>query len=418
MTAKVAEKRGEVVEDLVGEMTSGVMIQDFVHVRPMSTRPNGRTRELSDLLITLNRRAIIIQIKAQGTDHSPRREYRWYLKSGDKASRQASGADRALNYAEITAENPVRGEVTWGPGELDASHTLVLIEINSNPLHLPDDFPMTTKQDTPIHYFEIRDFLYLMRLLKTIPDLEDYLDKRARLDIVGLPEVGAERDLYAHYLLGGEFNGYTTQMSWTGAWDYLTGPASEEFQRKIEIDRYCSVINNIIETCHDLDPNLSRKVTPDGEKGVDESEEQEIYYRVASVLNGLPLAKRRVLGKRILDRLESSRDLNHPRWFIYHEPASDMVIAFVVGDMDRSERFNLLQNVLAAGQSKMGTTEGIGVAMGGDPNQEPGHGFEFARVRQPTGAPMLSQEDADKLLTEEKMVTDTDVFEGGPSEEG
>src|SRR5271169_5822857 len=57
-------------------------------------------------------------------------------------------------------------------------------------------------RNTPITYLSVNDFLNLAVELRTVPELNAYLDARHGLPIPDLRRIGSEQPLFEFYLLG------------------------------------------------------------------------------------------------------------------------------------------------------------------------------------------------------------------------
>src|SRR5713101_4427546 len=96
-------------------------------------------------------------------------------------------------------EHPRRGKVQFSVGELLATHGVVLVE-TLNPVRPGTDLPLHL-EGAPISYFTVNDFCNILQELRTIPEIEAYLDARRALPLDALRLVDREHSLYEYYLL-------------------------------------------------------------------------------------------------------------------------------------------------------------------------------------------------------------------------
>jgi hypothetical protein len=98
----------------------------------------------------------------------------------------------------------------------------------------------------PIAYLSLNDFLNLAVLLRSIPELTDYLSARRSLPPADLRQIGDERALFSYYLLSdGSFAGCD------GISDARVAVAAQDdrlrdaLERKFETDRYAHLMEHV-----------------------------------------------------------------------------------------------------------------------------------------------------------------------------
>lgn len=97
--------RGRLLEQLTAQFSSLFFMKDFVLLHP-TYLSSGSRRELTDLLLVLNNRCIVISLK--GTDgriKTTERLARWLAKKAFEGSTNAKVAVQRLSRVDITAEN-------------------------------------------------------------------------------------------------------------------------------------------------------------------------------------------------------------------------------------------------------------------------------------------------------------------------
>ncbi|MFC1969174.1 hypothetical protein ACFLVF_01625 [Chloroflexota bacterium] len=198
----MSEQRGPAFEELIDQFCERSFLKDFLFLRPKRV---GVNRELTDLMAILDDKCLCIQIKARGSDSPPsgKRLISWATKQLIKAGRQAKGAIRKVKTSEISAVHPWRGNVVFPSGGLVPVCGVVLVEYLGPPFKLTLEMHQQNSEGCPMHYFSLNDFLNIVDLLGTLPDIIEYLRQRAEISHDIRSIIVSERDLYATYLLDG-----------------------------------------------------------------------------------------------------------------------------------------------------------------------------------------------------------------------
>jgi hypothetical protein len=132
----------------------------------------------------------------------------------------------------------------------------------------------------------------------------------------------------------------------------------------LKADSQAEVINRMVRVAHDLDFSIGRDLqVADPARAQASREAQEAgYFRIASILNKLPLLARRELGARLIAKAAEARRIGAPRFMSAKVPDGHCM-AFVVSELPRTQRLNLLTNVLVGAIASFRHTEGLGVAV-------------------------------------------------------
>lgn len=365
---------GRAGEDLIAEVSAQSLFFDFVHERPFYQRGNIQ-KEVCDLLIAVDRDALILQIKAQSIVRRPRDEERWFLKQLPRARRQLSGAWRTIAQRPIIARNRFRDLVSWVPGDLTVHHALGIFDV-TGPCSVPFDPAHTENRERRAQCFTFTDFLNVASYLGSFPDLVDYLNERSTLPWWTLPDLGAERDLFAYYLMyDRHFPSTIGPDDIRGQWSVLTQEHRRAFDEKLRADQYTEVINDIIRDVHNLDEQLGRQVLAGREVPASVEAQRQTYLKAAALLNRLPSLLRRQLGKEILDKAISARERKAPRYLATRHPSRDAALVFHVSALDRAEGHERTQVVLAATMAHYAVTTGLGIAI--QDLSDKGHGYTY-----------------------------------------
>ena len=89
-------------------------------------------------------------------------------------------------------------------------HGLTVVEYDDTSFQLDQKLKHEDPQGTPIHYMSVSDLQGLIEAMGSLPDLIYYLNARANLNRDIRSWFGAEQDLYACYLLDGNFDSNLT----------------------------------------------------------------------------------------------------------------------------------------------------------------------------------------------------------------
>jgi hypothetical protein len=206
------EQRGEFVERFIAGLSSLFFLNDFVFRRPCYVT-GGQKREVTDLLLVLNRECILVSVKStDGEAKAPERFHLWVQKKAWQASNNAKVACQRTARLEISGTNLWGEEKTFEAGSLTPICGVALVECSQNifgeiPLHSPKED--ADAKSYPIHLMSINDFLNVAMLLGSIWDLFNYLKRRETVAhlIAGL---NMERPLLSYYTLKSreDFSGF------------------------------------------------------------------------------------------------------------------------------------------------------------------------------------------------------------------
>jgi hypothetical protein len=295
----VAEKfiqRTDWAEDFVARLASQSLIGEGVYHSPQWT--DKTQKEVTDILLVLRNRALVLSIKCQQTPgtRSQEREAAWAAKAAAAALRQINGGLRTIANDTYWCDHPRRGKVQFTPGELKPSHAIVLVE-TTEPAELPDQLPLTIA-GTPISYFDANDFCNLVEQLRTVSEIEAYLDARRTMPAESLRVIGKERSLFSYYLLNGE--SFSRCISPDDAAIVAVARAAElrtAVVRKAEADRYCGLIEHVADCLAERNPEYPTGLSLEDQSRFDSPSERRNYLRMQEELCDLRLAGRSLLGR-------------------------------------------------------------------------------------------------------------------------
>jgi len=377
---EMSKQRGLDMEDLTDQFCKRSFLQDFLFLRPKIVSTH---KELTDLLAILDDKCLCIQIKARGNNTSPlgQRFMNWAIKQFVKAGRQSAGATRKVMASEISATHPWRGSVVFHAGDLISVCGISLVEYFGPPFTLAPEVKHQTPGGIPVHYFSLNDFLNLVDLLGTLPDIIEYLEQRASIsDDVG-SMIGKERDLYATYLLDGHLRSGLSGRDVENRWSHLIDE-KDSFERKRKHNIFVDFYNGLIDELHQRDPDKLSYQPPELMKYATPTCDRTSYLEIATRLNKLPYVYRREIGKHIFQTSKLVKKDGRIRGFTYRNLGQSWVLTFLVTpNMDRTSRIRQLYLSAASAQTQYGCQSVIAIAC---PSLDSKQGFDYILIDKVT----------------------------------
>lgn len=365
--------RGSVIEELINEFCRRSFLQDFLFLRPRLVNNN---RELTDLLAVMDDKCLCIQIKARGSDLplSARSLPDWAIKQLKIAGRQATGAIRRVATSEVSATHPWRGNVNFHAGNLIPYCGIALVEYFGQPFVLEPKVKHRTSKGIPIHYFSLNDFLNLVDILGTLPDVVEYIRQRCSVSDDIRARVGNERGLCATYLLDGFLQPGLSYGEVEKRWSQLTD-AEQSFERKRKHNIFVDFYNGLIDEVHKQDPDKLSYQPPELRDYVEAVSNNLTYLEIATRLNKLPYIYRREIGKHLFQTSKAVKGDGKTRMFTYRNLGQPWVLSFLVTpNMDRTSRIRQLHLLVASAISQYHCQSVIGIAC---PSLDSNQGFDY-----------------------------------------
>lgn len=381
---EMSKQRGSAIEKLTDEFCKRSFLQDFLFLRPKWIDIN-RERELTDLLAILDDKCLCIQIKARGNDSPPpgQRLINWASKQFVVAGRQAAGAIRRVvtSNSKVSATHSWRGNVVFQAGDLIPVCGIALVEYLGLPFMLTPKVKHQTPKGIPIHYFSLNDFLNLVDLLGTLPDIIEYLRQRASISDDVKSMIGNERDLYATYLLVGHLRPGLSYKELETRWSHLID-VEESFDRKRKHNIFVDFYNGLIDELRHQDPDKLSYQPPELTRYVKPVSDRTSYLEIATRLNKLPYIHRREIGKHLFQTAKAVKDDGKTRMFTYRDLGQPWVLTFLVTpSIDRTSRIRQLNLLVASAQIQYGCQSVIGIAC---PSLDSNQGFDYIFVDKVT----------------------------------
>ncbi len=269
-------------------------------------------KEVVDLLLVLRNEGIFISLKCQKDPdkRSGVKLAKWANKNAKAALKQLKGGIRTSQNKGYWCEHPRRGKVKFKPNEIQITHGIVLVE-TLEIVFLEDDCAIETGT-IPVSYFSVNDFLNILKELRTIKDIQRYLDSRKSLPKELLATLGSEKTIYKSYLLNkGVFPKSITFSQIVREVESNKKQIDKIIRLKSLNDQNAYVIENISDA-------LSKRL--EGyEKGLDKNISMEYdpplnrknYLLMQNELCDLTLDERRKIGNEffgIMERVKDEKD--------------------------------------------------------------------------------------------------------------
>jgi hypothetical protein len=102
-----------------------------------------------------------------------------------------------MSRGQFWCQHQRRGRVDFKPDLLKVIHVVVLTELFSEQVELPNSLPLAIG-DIPVTYLAVNDFYNLVYELRTFPDIAAYLGMRQSLPARTLRTVGDEKPLFEY----------------------------------------------------------------------------------------------------------------------------------------------------------------------------------------------------------------------------
>jgi len=377
---EMSKQRGSAIEELTDEFCKRSFLRDFLFLRPEWVSIN---RELADLLAVLDDKCLCIQIKARGNDSPPSGQLLvdWATKQLVVAGRQAAGAIRKVVTSGVSATHSWQENVVFHAGDLIPVCGIALVEYLGPPFVLTTEVKHQTPKGIPIHYFSLNDFLNLVDLLGTLPDIIEYLRQRASISDDVKSMVGNERDLCVTYLLDGHLRSGLSYKELETKRSHLID-VGEFFDRKRKHNIFVDFYNGLIDELHHQDPDKLSYQPPELTKYVKPVSDRTSYLEIATQLNKLPYIHRREIGKHLFQTAKAIKGDGKTRMFSYRNLGQPWVLTFLVTpSMDRTSRIRQLNLLVASAQIQYGCQSVIGIAC---PSLDSNQGYDYIFIDKVT----------------------------------
>jgi len=365
---------GGAAEDLVETICKRLFFRDFVVRNPKFRRAGGEEKEAADILVLDDQVILAFQVKARelGGDGIGATAFGRLTKRLTSGVAQLKTLRRAVEAGFLTEVTTQRGVSV----RLGASKPYKLIGVVI--LDVPDEETLP-KEVRPrllggfdegpgisAHLFLRSTFECLVEELDTLPDFLEYLRIRELLyskNILTL--LTDELDFLALYktnhplvmqVLDAEVSLLIVD---DGAWDRYVQTGEDARTRRKAANEPSRLVDEVIEYLHTSIGNAAQAPVADAAL-IFPVGSVEAYFAIISELARLSRLHRRVLGERILVKLEAAIHKGFA-FGVMADPSQDRGILFLCTRKLRQERVQALGNLTCAAGLRVGVSKMIGI---------------------------------------------------------
>ena len=299
--------KGTEAEIELANILSFPLLMDFVQLKP-SCKEGKKDRELCDLLVEMNLKAVAIELKTQDKDKAKveRNDKNWAKKQLTKGARQINGALRSLEENLIKATHPFRGEMIFQPNSLQPLYGLVIVDYDFEPFEIDKNLPRRSNvKKIPMHYFSYNDFIIICQKLMTLPDLLDYLEHRSKVPAWATPNLNDEKNFYAYYLVNPNKISYDIQKEdYKDYWKKLEGEFLENYNQKVFEDQKVKAFNEILNILSTVEP-INTGIEPKYVSTITQLDDPN-RLEVTRILNSVNRVYRREFVTKMFEKIENA----------------------------------------------------------------------------------------------------------------
>jgi hypothetical protein len=346
-SATAPTQRTEWAERHVEEFLSLPFFSEFVF-RDVRTTERRKAEQVADFLISHRRTGILVEQKCQEdpTVKTGPKVDLWALKKAKEGWSQVRRAFTRRRDFPVWCNHSRRGRVEFPDGLPAIQHGVVAVEVfkpvdlQSSAKRLPLDH-----DGMPITYISLNDFLNLAALLRSIPELTDYLSARRSLPPADLRQLGDEKTVFSFYLLNdGSFAGWRSDARVTVAAQHerLRGA----LQRKFQADQYAHLMEHVADALATRNPHYAEGVPQHFLAAYDPATQRQNYLEMQAALADLRLRERAELGRAFHGASERVAGEDHG--FIFRAARFDSMPdwVYVLGAAKKVDRAELLSRIM------------------------------------------------------------------------
>jgi hypothetical protein len=342
-------KRTDWAERHVEELLSLPFLSEFV-LRDVRTTERRKQEQVADLLIFHRKTGILVEQKCQEdpTAKTGPKLSQAALKKAKEGWAQVRRAFTRSREFPVWCNHPRIGHIEFTDGLPPIQHGVVAIEVfepvdlGSSAGSLPLDH-----DGVAITYMSLNDFLNLAVLLRSIPELTDYLSARRSLPLADLRKIGDERTLFSFYLLNdGSFAGCAGLSDARLAVAAQEDRVQEAFKRKFEADQYAHLMEHVADELATRNPKYAEGVPESLLAAYDPSSQRQNYLEMQAALADLRLRERAELGRAFQSAIE--RVAQKDQGFTFRAARFDSMPdwVYVLGGAKKVDRPELLSRIM------------------------------------------------------------------------
>ena len=290
---------GDAAEEGARRLASTLGAKDFVY-DPVTVTRGGATREVSDGLLIVGDRGIILQVKSRSpsADTDPDKARRWAKKRVIEATRQVQGTRRTLETSQLKLRSH-RGHERV----LDPPHSwpgVVLLDVTP----VPDNL-MLSSSDQNVIVMTLTDWYALHYLIRSTSHVIDYIERviESRAETY----LGDERSRYERFARADE----------RASRDPDSLPVLPPHRLTEEDMFYANIVDEWI------DADIGPVPLDDGRYT------EEDVRTTVEILDSIPILLRVQIGKETLQRVAASRKTREPRSGLMSIDTNDRLLFYV-----------------------------------------------------------------------------------------
>lgn len=342
-------QRTDWAERRVEEFLSVPFFSEFVF-RDVRTTEHRKQEQVADFLISHRQTGVLVEQKSQ-EDPTAKTGPKLNQAALKKAKQGWSQLRRALARSRrfpVWCEHPRMGHIDFPDGLPPIQNGVVAIEV-FEPVDLgsgADNLPLD-HDGVAITYISLNDFLNLAVLLRSIPELTDYLAARRSLPSADLRQIGDERTLFSLYLINdGSFAGCAGLSDARLAVAAQQDRVEDAFRRKFEADQHAHLIEHVADELATRNPNYAEGIPESLLAAYDLTSQRQNYLEMQAALADLRLRERAELGRSFHSVIErvAQKDQGFTFRAARFDSMSDWV--YVVGAARKVERAELLSKIM------------------------------------------------------------------------
>ncbi len=281
-------------------------------------------KEVVDLLLVLRGEGILISMKCQ-QDPKTRKEGKlnnWVNKSALNALKQVEGGIKTSLTRDYWCEHPRRGKVLFKPNEIKIVHAVVIVE-TLDIVKLSNEVPLEAK-GVPVSYLSVNDFLNIIKELRTIKDIQQYLNKRMALPKDLQISLGIEKTIFGYYILNkGSFPSLLDSPHLVKDVEDNQRLINELILNKHKKDENTRIIEKISDELSKRLESYKEGIDKATFEGYDSQLDRKNYILMQNELCDLILDERRQIGSCFFEVMGNVKDNNDPQSMCYKSISLD-----------------------------------------------------------------------------------------------
>lgn len=266
-------------------------------------------KEVVDLLLVLRSEGIFISMKCQQNPEKRKKDKlnNWVNKSALNALKQVEGGIKTSLTRDYWCEHPRRGKVFFKPNEIQIVHAIVIVE-TLDIVKLSSKVPFEVK-GVPVSYLSVNDFLNIINEVRTIKDIQRYLNKRRTLPEELQSRLGLEKTIFGYYILkNGSFSSVRDFPHLVKDVEDNQRLINELIRNKHNKDENAHIIEKVSDSLSKRLESYEEGIDKTISKGYDSPLDRKNYILMQNELCDLILDERRQMGSCFFEVMGNVKD--------------------------------------------------------------------------------------------------------------